>query len=374
MPVPKIVVLDGHALNPGDLSWQPLQALGDVQVYPRTETPQVVARCTGAQIVLTNKGVLGQEQLINLPDLKFISVLATGVNVVDLQSAHQQGIVVSNVAGYSTYSVAQHTWGLILELTNRIGAHSSGVANGEWSGNQDWSYWHYPLRELKDKTLGIIGLGNIGKQVARIGLAMGMRVITYNHKLSVSGSVSGSGSVRSVESEGVRSVESEGVRSEGVRSVESEGVRSVESEGVKSEGVRSAESEVTIVSLEQVFKESDILTLHCPLTPGTKNLINKQRLSTMKPQALIINTARGPLIHEQDLKQALEDQVISGAALDVLSEEPPPQDHPLIGLSNCLVTPHQAWASWESRSRLLRETVLNVQAFLNGSPRNLVIP
>ncbi|MDH3708680.1 MAG: D-2-hydroxyacid dehydrogenase [Cyclobacteriaceae bacterium] len=346
MPVPKIVVLDGHALNPGDLSWQPLQALGDVQVYPRTETPQVVARCTGAQIVLTNKGVLGQEQLINLPDLKFISVLATGVNVVDLQSAHQQGIVVSNVAGYSTYSVAQHTWGLILELTNRIGAHSSGVANGEWSGNQDWSYWHYPLRELKDKTLGIIGLGNIGKQVARIGLAMGMRVITYNHKLSVS--VSGSGSVRSVESEGVRSVESE--------------------------GVRSAESEVTIVSLEQVFKESDILTLHCPLTPGTKNLINKQRLSTMKPQALIINTARGPLIHEQDLKQALEDQVISGAALDVLSEEPPPQDHPLIGLSNCLVTPHQAWASWESRSRLLRETVLNVQAFLNGSPRNLVIP
>ena len=342
MSIPKIVVLDGHTLNPGDLSWQPLQALGDVQVYPRTETPQVVARCTGAHIVLTNKGVLGQEQLANLPDLKFISVMATGVNVVDLQSARQQGVVVSNVAGYSTYSVAQHTWGLILELTNRIGAHSSGVATGEWSDNQDWSYWHYPLRELKDKTLGIIGLGNIGKQVARIGLAMGMKVMTYSHRLS--GSVSGGVSLRSVEGEGEREREGEGER------------------------------EVVPVSLEQVFKESDILTLHCPLTPDTVNLVNKQRLSTMKPQALIINTARGPLIHEQDLKQALEDQVISGAALDVLSEEPPPQDHPLLGLTNCLVTPHQAWASWESRSRLLRETVLNVQAFLNGSPRNLVKP
>ncbi len=311
MSVPKIVVLDGHALNPGDLSWQPLQALGDVQVYPRTETLQVVARCTGAQIVLTNKGVLGQEQLVNLPDLKFISVMATGVNVVDLQSALQQGVVVSNVAGYSTYSVAQHTWGLILELTNRIGAHSSGVARGEWSGNQDWSFWHYPLRELKDKTLGIIGLGNIGKQVARIGLAMGMRVITYNHKLSGSGSVSVS--LRSAEG----------------------------GSGSVSVSVRSAEGEVTLVSLEQVFKESDILTLHCPLTPDTENLINKQRLSTMKPQALLINTARGPLIHEQDLKQALENQVISGAALDVLSKEPPPLDHPLIGLPKlpCHPTP-----------------------------------
>jgi len=263
-----------------------------------------------------------------LPALKFISVMATGVNVVDLQVAQENGILVSNVVGYSTSSVAQHTFALILELTNRVGMHSQGVAQGQWVSSPDWSYWKHPLKELAGKTLGIIGIGHIGKQVARIGKAMGMEVIAYHPKLSVSVSVGGS----------------------------------------------SGEFEVNLMSLEDIFKLSDVLTLHCPLNNATHHLVNKQRLSIMKSQALLINTARGPLIKEDDLKWALDNKVIAGAALDVLSEEPPTPDHPLIGLPNCIITPHQAWASWESRRRLMEETIMNVQAFLEGNPRNLVTP
>ncbi len=315
MSKPNIVVLDGHALNPGDLSWEPLEVLGNLTVYDRTPSQEVSSRARDAEIVLTNKSLLGAAQLQDLPKLKFISVLATGVNTVDLSIAEKRHIVVSNVVGYSTFSVAQHTFALLLELKNRVGHHSAQAL--KWSQSSDWSYWDFPLMELKGKHLGVIGLGHIGQQVASIGQAFGMTV------LGVSG-------------------------------------RSTTQAGV------------TFLPLDALLAQSDVISLNCPLTPDTHHLINKARLSTMKPSALLINTARGPLINELDLKWALENQVIAAAALDVLSSEPPPEKHPLLNMSNCLVTPHQAWASLESRSRLMDETVKNVKSFLQGTPRNQV--
>lgn len=314
-----IVVLDSHALNPGDLSWKPLEALGEVSIYPRSNPEQVVNRAQSADIALTNKSLLLKEQLQSLPNLKFISVMATGYNIVDLETANMQGIKVSNVKGYSTDSVAQHTMALMLELSNSIGMHGSDVRKGGWSSADDWSYWNRPLMELSGKKLGVIGYGTIGKKTAAMARAFGMQILVYHPRLSES------------------------------------------------------TDEYQLVSLDQIFKESDFISLHVPLNPETEEIVNRERLSQMKTSSFIINTSRGPLINEADLRWALDNKVVAGAALDVLSSEPPDPNNLLLEAPNCIITPHQAWASFESRSRLMEETVKNVEAFINGEQRNVVL-
>ncbi len=316
----KIVVLDAYALNPGDLDWDPFNELGELEVYPRSSVDQIPERAAGADIILLNKAVLNAEMLQELDSLKFVSVMATGVNTVDLQTSSQMGVIVSNVKDYSTLSVAQHTLALILELTNRVGHHSRETGRGAWSKANDWSYWDYPLIELNNKTLGIIGLGNIGQQVASLGKAFGMKVITTER------------SARNFESP----------------------------------------DNYHMLPLDEVFQRSDMLSLHCPLTPDTRHMVNLQRLKQMKPSAYLINTSRGRLIEESDLLKALDQEIIAGAALDVLSNEPPDKNNPLMAHPRCIVTPHQAWATYESRSRLMAETIENVKAFLEGNPRNVV--
>jgi len=313
-----IVVLDGHALNPGDLDWSPLEEFGQLSVFPRSDPQQVVTRAKNASIALTNKSLLLKEQLQQLPDLKFISVMATGYNIVDLQTAGKQGVRVSNVRGYSTDSVAQHAMALILELSNQVGRHASDVAGGGWNRAIDWSYWHKPLIELSGKNLGIIGYGSIGKKTAEMARAFGMNILVYHPRLT------------------------------------------------------EDSEHYQLVSLDELFEQSDFISLHVPLKPETEAIVNRTRLQQMKPGSFLINTSRGPLINESDLRWALDNQVIAGAALDVLSSEPPEDTNPLITAPNCIVTPHQAWASYESRSRLMQETVLNVRAFIEGKPRNLV--
>ncbi len=314
-----IVVLDGHALNPGDLSWAPMEAMGNLTVYPRSNPEQIVNRAKSAQIALTNKSLLLKKQLSQLPELKFIGVMATGYNIVDVETAQEMGIKVSNVSGYSTDSVAQHTMALILELSNRVGLHQKDVAQGGWSKSIDWSYWHKPLVELAGKNLGIIGFGNIGQATSKMARAFGMKVLVYHPR------------------------------------------------------IEDSTDDYQLVSLDELFSLSDFISLHVPLTGETKHLVNHERLKQMKVTANLINTSRGPLINEADLRWALDHGEIAGAALDVLSSEPPPADHPLIGAPNCLITPHQAWASFESRSRLMEETVKNVKAFIKGQPRNVVV-
>lgn len=314
-----IVVLDGYALNPGDLDWTALKDLGALTVYDRSDPHQVVERTQGAEIALTNKSVLLKKQLQLLPDLKFISVMATGYNVIDINFAQESKIKVSNVKGYSTNSVAQHAMALLLELSNNVGIHSSDVAGNGWSESVDWSYWKKPLIELTGKKLGIIGYGSIGRLTANLARAFGMEILVYHPRLT------------------------------------------------------GSSDQYRLVSLDDLFTESDFISLHVPLHPETEEIVNRKRLNQMKSSAFLINTSRGQLINEADLRWALDNQVINGAALDVLGSEPPPTDHPLIGAPNCIITPHQAWASFESRSRLMDETVKNVQAFINGKQRNVVV-
>jgi glycerate dehydrogenase len=315
----RIVVLDGHALNPGDLDWSPLRALAPAEIHERTPEPLVAERASAATIVLTNKSLLRAETIATLPALQCISVLATGFNIVDTAAAAARGIPVCNVPAYGTFSVAQHTFALILELCHRVWDHAADVARGGWTRNPDWSYALAPLTELADKTLGLVGYGRIARQAARIGLAFGMRVIAHTPS------------------------------------------RTAGADG----GVRFA-------PLEDLVREADFLSLHCPLTAANSGLLNAERLRAMKPSAYVINTARGPLIDEAALAAALRDGVIAGAALDVLSQEPPPADHPLLGAPRCLITPHNAWATREARARLLAVTVENVRAFLAGAPVNVV--
>ena len=314
-----IVVLDGHALNPGDLDWSPLEKLGNLTVYERSGPNQVTARAIDADIVLTNKSLLLGEQLEALPKLKFISVMATGYNVIDVPTAKSKGISVSNVVGYSSDSVAQHAIALILELSNGTGLHSRDVATYGWSKSTDWSYWKKPLIELSGKNLGIIGYGAIGQKTAHLARAFGMKTLVYHPRLLKS------------------------------------------------------TREYKLVSLNKLFSLSDFISLHVPLLPETKEIVNRQRLQEMKKEAFLINTSRGQLINEIDLQWALENRVIAGAALDVLSQEPPAENHPLIGALNCIITPHQAWATFESRGRLMNETVKNVEAFIHRKQRNVVV-
>ena len=309
----RIVVLDGYTLNPGDLNWDGLKALGEVQVHDRTPEAEVAARAAGATIALTNKTPLRAATLEKLPELRYIGVLATGYDIVDVQAARERGIPVTNIPTYGTHSVAQFTFALLLELCHHVSRHADDVRAGGWSRSPDWSYHVAPLVELAGKTLGIVGYGRIGRQVGAIGEAFGMRVIAHD----VGG---GDG----------------------------------------------------LVPLEQLLREADVVTLHCPLTPENRGFIDSARIALMKPSAVLINTARGPLVNEADLAEALNTGRIAAAALDVLSKEPPPAGNPLLTARNCLLTPHIAWATKEARARLMKIAVDNVRAFLDGKPVNVV--
>ncbi|MEK3911228.1 D-2-hydroxyacid dehydrogenase [Paenibacillus sp. FSL H7-0331] len=315
-----IVVLDGYTLNPGDLDWGRLEQLGNVTVYDRTAVTEIVERAAHADIVLTNKTQLSAAILEQLPKLKYIGVLATGYNIVDTEAAKQRGIPVTNIPTYGTQSVAQFVFALLLELCHRVQTHSDAVHAGDWNNCPDFCFTRSPLIELSGKTMGLIGLGRIGGQVARIANAFGMRVIAV-----------GSGRSNPTPVEGVEWVE-----------------------------------------LDQLLTESDVISLHCPLTPATEKLINAERLALMKHSAILINTSRGALINEQDLAIALNDRRIAGAAVDVLSVEPPVPSNPLYAAANCLITPHIAWATKEARARLMGTAVDNVQSFLSGHAVHVV--
>lgn len=315
----KIVILDGFTVNPGDLSWSALESLAEVEVYDRTSEDQIVPRCKGAEIVLTNKVVLDSSVLNQLPRLMYIGVLATGYNVVDLEVASRQSIVVTNIPSYSTDSVAQMVFSHLLNIVSRTDHYAQENRNGRWSKNQDFCYLDHTLSELAGKRMGIVGLGNIGMAVAKIALAFNMEVIAYTSK----------------------------------------------SEEELPEGVRS-------VTMEELFTGSDVISLHCPLTESTRHLVNASRLRTMKPSAILINTGRGPLICDQDVADALNSHTIAAYAADVLTEEPPKADNPLLSAKNCYLTPHIAWATYEARQRLINICVENVKAFIEGEPRNQV--
>jgi glycerate dehydrogenase len=314
-----IVVLDAHTLNPGDLTWDALKAMGPCEVYDRTGPAQVVERASGARIVLTNKTVLTRETIARLPGLRYIGVLATGYNVVDTEAARQHGICVTNVPAYGTPSVAQMVFAHLLHFTQHVAEHSQSVSRGGWSRSPDFCYWNYPLVELAGLTMGIVGLGRIGRQTAKLALAFGMKVIYCD--------------VTSLP---------------------------------------AVPEEMTAVDLDTLFRTSDVISLHCPLTQENRGFVSHQRLEKMKPTAFLINTSRGPLIDEPALTDALNRGRIAGAGLDVLCEEPPSPDNPLLHAPNCTITPHIAWATQAARQRLMDIAVVNVRAFLRGRPQNVV--
>ncbi len=316
----KIVVLDGYGMNPGDLSWNKLEELGEVTVYDRTAPTEVINRSTGADILLTNKVVIDRPVIEKLPDLKYIGVLATGYNVVDIVAAREKGIIVTNIPSYSTASVAQMVFALLLAITNNVEHYTADNRAGRWSRNADFCYWDAPLTELAGKRFGIVGFGHIGSKVAGIALALGMKVMVLSSK----------------------------------------------SAHALPAGVEKAEN------LNQLLRESDVLSLHCPLTDSTKHLINADTLAKMKPSAILINTGRGPLIDENAVADALNKGKLRGAGVDVMSCEPPTIDNPLLYARNCYTTPHLGWATFEARQRLMDITVANVANFIEGTPTNVV--
>lgn len=313
----KIIITDGYTLNPGDLTWRALEDFGDVEYYDRTSPVETIARTFGADIIVTNKTIINADVIGAASHLKLIAVTATGYNNIDIAAATKKGVIVCNVPGYGTQSVAQHTFALILELTNRAGTNAASVANGEWQTAKDWCYSVKPVIELSGKTLGIIGMGKIGRQVATIAHAFGMNILYY--------------------------------------------------------GGRTNDVYCKETGLYDVFIQSDFVSLHCPLTSENREFVNKELLGLMKPSAYLLNTARGLLINEKDLSQVLYQNKIAGAALDVLSVEPPEKDNPLIGLPNCIITPHNAWLSREARQRIMDITCQNIQAFIKGKPQNVVV-
>lgn len=315
----KIVLLDAHTANPGDVSWSPFESIGPCDIHPRTPLEETVARCAGATAIITNKAPITREIIAALPDLRYIGVIATGFNVVDTVAAKERGIPVTNVPGYGTPAVAQHVFALILELANHVGAAAADVRAGGWQRCPDFSYWDQPIIELAGKTLGIVGYGGIGAAVARIGAAFGMRVLASRRSWPTP----------------------------------------------PPPGIEPADTDA-------LFRQSDVLSLHCPLTDDTKHLINERTLGLMKPTSLLINTGRGPLVDETALAAALNAGTIAGAGLDVLSVEPPKQPNPLQQAKNCLITPHVAWASREARTRLIDACAANLRAFLAGQPVHVV--
>ncbi|MGB9603227.1 MAG: D-2-hydroxyacid dehydrogenase [Limisphaerales bacterium] len=315
----KIVVLDGYTMNPGDLSWDGLRSVGDCAIYDRTPCELVIERARDAEIVLTNKVVIDRAVIESLPKLRYIGVLATGYNVVDISAAKERRIVVTNVPNYSTMSVAQLTFSLLLELTNHVAIHDQSVKSGQWAKSPDFCYWKTPLIELDGLTLGIIGFGKIGRAVAKIGQSFGMKVVAF------------SPSMRHAPQPGVRFGE-----------------------------------------INDIFASGDVVSLHCPLTEQTEKIVNSETLSMMKPTAFLINTGRGGLVDEQALADALNSGKIAGAAVDVLSTEPPSADNPLLTAKNIIITPHIGWATKAARIRLMQTVVDNIKAFLSGNPKNVV--
>jgi glycerate dehydrogenase len=316
----KLVVLDGYTLNPGDLNWDGIKKFGNLEVYDRTAESLIVERCKGAEIIFTNKTPLRESVLSQLPDLKYIGVLATGYNVVDVDYAKTRGIAVANVPGYGTASVVQMTFALLLELCQHVQSHSDSVRQGDWASSPDFCYWNYPLIELEGKSIGIIGFGSIGQKVADIATAFGMNIIGFSR-----------------------------TRSD-----------------------QSHRKNFKWAELDDLLKESDVVSVHCPLFPETQGIINKDSLRLMKRTAFFLNTSRGPLMVDQDLADALNEGIIAGAGIDVLSVEPPSANNPLFKAKNCLITPHIAWATKEARSRLMGIAENNLSSFLNQKPINIV--
>ncbi len=314
----KIVVLDGYAMNPGDLSWEPLRSLGDCEIHDRTPAEQTIARLAGAEIAVTNKTVIDADVMAARPELKYVGVLATGYNVVDIPAAAERGIVVTNAPGYSTEAVAQMVFAHLLALTHHVSEHSAGARGGKWAANADFCYWDYPLTELDGRTMGIVGYGQTGRAVAGIARAFGMAVLACGRNGAVD-----------------------------------------------APGVRGAE-------LAELLRQSDVVSLHCPLTAETRGLMDAARLAKMKPSAFLINTSRGPVVDERALADALNEGRLAGAGVDVLSTEPPAPDNPLLTARNCYVTPHIAWATRAARQRLMDIAVENVRAFLDGRAQNVV--
>ena len=319
MKRPRLVILDAYATNPGDLSWVPIEALADCEIHDRTPPADVLARIGDADAVMLNKAVLDAHAIAHAPNLKYVGILATGWNTIDLAAAKKRGLVVSNVPGYSTDSVAQHAFALLLELTNQVALHSADARSGGWTKNPDYCYRLSPQIELAGLALGIIGFGQIGQATARIGQAFGMRVLA-NRRHPIPPPPEG----------------------------------------------------IEYVDLDRIFSESDVVSLHCPLSPATAGLVNAKRLAQMKSTSFLINTSRGPLVVEQDLADALRENRIAAAAVDVLSAEPPKADNPLLSAPRCLITPHIAWTTDAARRRLIDVAADNFRAFLNGKPAHQV--
>ena len=315
----KIIVLDGYGLNPGDLTWKGFEELGELTVYDRTSPSELLERAAGAEALVTNKTLITSENMDALPDLKYIGVLATGYNVVDIDAAKARGIVVTNIPAYSTDSVAQMVFAHILNITQRVGYYADENKQGRWTKNADFCYWDTHLVELQGKKMGIVGFGNIGQATARIAQAFGMEVCVYSSKPQF-----------------------------------------------------ALPSGIKKMELDELFGECDVVSLHCPLTPDTKEMVNAERLSKMKPNAILINTGRGPLINEQDLADALNEGKIAAAGLDVLSVEPSVEGNPLLGARNCFITPHIAWATLEARTRLMDIAVQNLKSYQKGQIVNNV--
>ena len=315
----KIIVLDGYGLNPGDLTWKGFEELGELTVYDRTSPSELLERAAGAEALVTNKTLITSENMDALPDLKYIGVLATGYNVVDIDAAKARGIVVTNIPAYSTASVAQMVFAHILNITQRVGYYADENKQGRWTKNADFCYWDTHLVELQGKKMGIVGFGNIGQATARIAQAFGMEVCVYSSKPQF-----------------------------------------------------ALPSGIKKMELDELFRECDVVSLHCPLTPDTKEMVNANRLSKMKPNAILINTGRGPLINEQDLADALNEGKIAAAGLDVLSVEPSVEGNPLLGARNCFITPHIAWATLEARTRLMDIAVQNLKSYQKGQIVNNV--
>lgn len=316
----KIVILDGYTLNPGDLSWDEFRKIGEVEIYDRTPVDKILERAEGAEIIFTNKTPLSEDVLDQLPLLKFIGVLATGYNVIDIAAAKQKGITVSNVPGYGTASVVQMTFALLLELCLHVQLHSDAVMKGKWQRSADWCFWDYPLVELSGKTMGIIGFGKIGQQVANVATAFGMNIIG----------------------------------------------------AARHESDQFHRTNFKWKNVPQLLEQSDFVSIHCPLVPETTGLINRNSLQLMKKSAFLLNTSRGPIIVEEDLAHALNNDLIAGAGIDVLTVEPPTRNNPLFNAKNCIITPHIAWATIESRSRLMEIAVKNLDSFIYGKPINVV--
>lgn len=316
----KIVVLDGYTLNLGDISWDGLKKLGDVVLYDRIPSNKILERAEGSEVIFTNKVPLGEDILNELPSLKYIGVSATGYNIINTEVAKQKGIIVTNVPGYGTASVVQMTFALLLELCQHVQHHSDSVMEGRWSSSIDWCFWNYPLHELESKTIGLIGFGTIGSKVGDIATAFGMNIIGSN----------------------------------------------------KRQTDQSHRKNFRWAELPELLRESDVVSIHCPVFPETKGLINRESLKTMKSSAFLINTSRGPIIVDEDLADALNNGVIAGAGIDVLSVEPPPKNNPLFSAKNCIITPHISWATKEARSRLMDIAVHNLFAYIDGKPINIV--